>query len=123
MIKRISLILTLSAGLIFPPACVKQPLFTVHPGAVNTADSVMYDTILTAQTTIEGLKSNIGQYPEYKDQLNTIILTYNNIQAAYKVYHTAALTNANTDATDLNNMVKSLMLQIGALTSHIKGGK
>lgn len=92
----------------------------IHPGAINTVDSSLYDSLLTAQTTIEGLKANIAQYPNLKQTLNRAIALYDAAEDSYKAYHKIIAAGGTADSTQITAQVNSLLLTVGSVTGEVK---
>lgn len=87
--------------------------YMVHPGAVNTFDSVTYDTIMAAQTTIEVARVQFknGVLPErLKPVFNHLVDVFNVAYPAHQVWHELMLKNepASTQLTALNKSLTEL---------------
>ncbi|HEY2380815.1 MAG TPA: hypothetical protein VGK48_06480 [Terriglobia bacterium] len=92
--------------------------YQVHPGALNQADSVAYDTLLVAEASIQQAEADYqsGQVsPEAKDQINNLVRLYNVARTAWITYREAAAANAPADSyfqqlnqnlIDLTNAIK-----------------
>jgi flagellar hook-basal body complex protein FliE len=97
---------------------------TIHPGAVNTFDSVTYDTLIATQATLEAASAEISKFPQLKDELNQALTGYNQAQALYKAYHAAAVAGQTQDPTDLAAAVEKVSSAAMRLLVLIqKGGK
>ena len=75
-------------------ACTAR--YTVHPGALNTADSAAYDTLLIAEAAIDQARTDFqaGQLPgKAKDALNTLVQSYNLARESWLTYRGAIATN------------------------------
>jgi hypothetical protein len=91
-------------------ACATR--YTVHPGSLNKADSVAYDTLLIAEKSIDEAKtSNPGA------ALNTLIQAYNVARNSWLTYRGALATNTpadtylqqlNSNLLDLENAIQAL---------------
>jgi hypothetical protein len=100
------------------PACAAH--YTIHPGALNTADSAAYDTLLVAETTIDQARQGYqdGTIPVgTKDALNTLIQSYNVARESWLTYRGALSTNTPSDLyfqqltknlTDLTTAIRNL---------------
>ena len=75
-------------------ACATTSTTPNHPGAINAFDSAAYDTLITVQASINQAKTLVGNYPQFKADLNTAIAAYNTVIAAYKVYHSTTPATA-----------------------------
>lgn len=82
-----------------------------HPGALNSFDSTAYDTLITEQAAIEQAKVNISNFPQFKVQLNNVILQYNTTMEAYKVYHNVG----SGDISSLQTQISSLVTNVASL--------
>ena len=74
--------------------------YAVHPGAVNTADSAAYDTLLIAQATIDQARAALqaGELPDSaKDPLNALIDSYNLARTSWLTYRGAVAANVPSD--------------------------
>ena len=89
--------------LIFPlqfPASGCAAHYTVHPGAINAADSAAYDALLIAQATIDQARSDFqaGQLPEgAKPALDALIRSYNIARDSWLTYRGAVPGNVLAD--------------------------
>jgi hypothetical protein len=101
-------LLVLSLG-----ACVKQGT-VLHPGQLNTFDGTAYDSLITVQAALNEAKTHAGQFPQFKDQLNQAIASYNAAQDAYKTYHVAA-----SGGTATGPQQAALEQQIAALVASV----
>jgi hypothetical protein len=101
------------------PACAAVH-YTVHPGAMNQVDSVAYDTLLIAETTIDQGRSayQAGRLPvAAKDTLNALVEAYNVARVSWLTYRGAIATNVpadpyfqelNKNLADLANAIRNL---------------
>ena len=103
--------------LLATPACAAH--YTVHPGALNTADSAAYDTLLVAGAAIQQAQVDFraGKLSVSKDALNELVASYNTARAAWMTYRDAVAANSPSDAyyqqlsrdlIDLTNGIKAL---------------
>jgi hypothetical protein len=103
--------------LILPPllsatACAANQ-YTVHPGAVNQADSVTYDTLLVAETAIDNARADYqaGILPDStKAAFNTLVRSYTVARAAWLTYRSAVATNL--PSTDSFNQLNQNLLDL-----------
>ena len=109
--------LVLTMGLVLAmTGCAARP---IHPGAVNVADSVAYDSLLTTKAVIDQTKTDLANnafpakdVPAIKAALNGLITAYNTLDTALTIYHNAftagTVTQAQADAvTNASSSVKS----------------
>src|SRR5262249_11390054 len=87
------------------PACAMH--YNMHPGALNRFDSVAYDTLLVAETTIDQARLDLqsGRLPAgAQPALDALVASYNTTRATWLTYRGALSTNAPTDVyfTQLN---------------------
>src|SRR5262249_3933421 len=91
--------LLLLAPLVFTTAaCAAR--YTIHPGALNVADSAAYDTLLVAQAAIDQARTEnqTRALPSAeKDALNTLIRSYNVARDSWLTYRGAIATNVPPD--------------------------
>ena len=99
--------------LLFFSACVKQGT-VLHPGQLNAFDGTAYDSLITIQAALNEAKTHSVQFPQFKDQLNQAIASYNATQDAYKTYHAAASGGTATGAQQA-----ALEQQIAALVASV----
>jgi hypothetical protein len=87
---------------------VKAPV----PGALNSFDADSYQTLMTAQATLNSLKSTAATTPSLKPILNQAISSYDVAETAWQAYHAAASTATQaaltTSLSDLNTKVSTL---------------
>ena len=79
--------------LVLTAACTAH--YKLHPGALNTADSAAYDTLLIAEAAIDQARTENQTQPfstEAKDALNTLIRSYNVAREAWLTYRGAVAT-------------------------------
>ena len=99
--------------LLFSSACVKQGT-VLHPGQLNAFDGTAYDSLITVQAALNEAKTHSAQFPQFKDQLNQAIASYDAAKDAYKTYHTAAAGGTATSAQQA-----ALEQQIAALVASV----
>jgi hypothetical protein len=99
-------------------ACAAR--YTVHPGAVNPADSAAYDTLLIAEAAIDQAREENQVHPlapDVKEAFNTLVGSYNVAREAWLTYRGAIATNSPSDQyfqqlsknlTDLINAIEAL---------------
>jgi len=103
--------------------CAARP---IHPGAVNVADSVAYDSLVTTKAVIDQTKADLtanafpaNEVPTIKAALNGLITAYNTLDTALTVYHNAfsagTVTQAQADA--VTNASSAIKGAVTALTS------
>ena len=107
-----------AAVLLLAAACTA--LYKVHPGALNTADSVAYDALLVAEAAIDQARVENQSRPfstEAKESLNRLIQSYNVAREAWLTYRGALAVNVSSDQyfeqlkrnlSDLANAVEAL---------------
>jgi hypothetical protein len=107
------LFLRLAAVVLIASACV--PHYTIHPGAINKADSAAYDALLIAQAAIDQARSALeaGQLPaSAKATLNAVIASYNIARESWMAFRgspdTYPLTTLNKNITDLMDAIRAL---------------
>jgi hypothetical protein len=89
----------LLAPLVFPAAACAGH-YTIHPGALNVADSAAYDTLLVAEAAIDQarIENQTRALPsEERDALNTLIKSYNVARDSWLTYRGAITTNIPQD--------------------------
>jgi hypothetical protein len=103
--------------LLATPACAAH--YSIHPGALNTAASAAYDTLLIAESTITQAQADYqaGKFTGEKDALNKLVGAYNVARQSWITYRNAIQTNApfddyfkqlNQNLLDLTNAIKDL---------------
>ena len=96
-VKTITVILLIPV-LLSASAC--RAHYAIHPGALNVADSVAYDTLLIASAMIDDARVayQLGRLPiGAKDLLNTLIHSYNLTRQSWLTYRGAIATNVAPD--------------------------
>ena len=91
-LKNITVILLVPV-LLSASAC--RAHYAVHPGALNTADSAAYDTLLIAEATIDQARTayETGRLPVgAKEPLNALIHSYNLARQSWLTYRGAIAT-------------------------------
>ena len=75
---------------------------TLPAGAINSFDASSYQTLMTAQATLNTLKVDAPtvepSVPQYKTVLNQAIADYNTAEAAWQVYHSTGANSAGVTA-------------------------
>ena len=104
--------------LLLTAACTAH--YKLHPGALNTADSAAYDTLLIAEAAIDQARVENQTQPfsaEAKDALNTLIQSYNVAREAWLTYRGAVATNTPSDPyfQQLNRNLSDLVNAIEAV--------
>jgi hypothetical protein len=106
--------------------CAARP---IHPGAVNVADSVAFDSLLTTKAVIDQTKADLtanlfpaAQVPAIKSALNGLITAYNTLDTALTAYHNAftAGTATQAEADAVTNASAAIKGAVTTLTS-VKG--
>ena len=87
--------------------------YTVHPGALNQADSITYDTLLVAEAAIDAARADFkaGQLPDStKPAFDTLVRSYTVAREAWLTYRGAIAANQPADAylTQLNTNLTNL---------------
>ena len=93
-----------------------------HPGALNVADSAAYDTLLVAEAAIDQARTDNQTSPlsaQAKEELNTLIDSYNVARTAWLTYRGAVATNTPSDQY-FQQLTKNLMDLTNALEA-LKG--
>jgi hypothetical protein len=100
------------------PACAATH-YTVHPGSLNTTDSVAYDTLLFAKASIDQARADNKAHPfnpEAREALNTLIQSYNVARESWLTYRgaisanepsTIYLAELKKNLTDLTNAIRN----------------
>ncbi len=110
-------IAALLAIVLLAAACAAR--YTVHPGALNKADSAAYDTLLVAETTIDQARLQAGRLPHH-DALDVLIASYNVAREAWLTYRGAISTNTpeqeyfdrlSKSMADLSNAIRAINLK------------
>ena len=99
--------------------------YAIHPGALNAADSAAYDTLLVASATIDEARMayQLGRLPiGAKDQLNTLIHSYNLTRQSWLTYRGAMATNVAPDSyfDELTENLKDLTTAIRAFHERMR---
>lgn len=100
-------------------ACAR---YTVHPGAVSTADSIGYDALLIARSTIDQARADYqaGKLPDSsKAAFNTLVQSYSVARESWLTYRGAVATNTPSDQylQQLNQNLTDLTIAIKNLTN------
>jgi hypothetical protein len=115
------LTLTLAAGL----GCAAKTTVTAPiPGAINSFDSVSYQTLMDAQAAINAVKADVAAgkvtlTATQKTVLNQAIQDYDLAQAAWQAYHAGSTSNT----VALTSAINQIVADIAALATQIQGGK
>jgi hypothetical protein len=107
--------------LVAVPITTACAAYTVHPGAVNTADSVGYDALLFAKNTIDQARTDYqeGRLPESsKEVFNALVRSYSVARESWLTYRGAVATNTPADQylQQLNQNLADLTTAIQNLT-------
>jgi hypothetical protein len=87
--------------------------YVVHPGALNQADSVGYDTLLVASTVIDNARADdqAGRLPDSaKPAFNALVETYTIARESWLTYRGAIQTNQQS--TDYFNQLNRNLLDL-----------
>jgi len=115
-IKTLALVLMIPLSL-STTACAANR-YVIHPGALNQADSISYDTLLVAETAIDNARTDYqaGRLPEStKAAFNTLVRSYTVARDAWLTYRGAMDTNLpsgdyfnqlNKNLLDLSNALR-----------------
>lgn len=102
------------------PATTTAPSPPLRPGAINQFDQTTYDTLMVVQASLNAAKPIVAaNHPTLKPQLNQAIAAYNTAEAAYKLYHSKAITDPTFQASlaqqlaDLTHKVAELSASLG----------
>ena len=93
----------------------------IHPGAINKADSDLYDTLLVAQAALNQAKVDFasGKIPaSAKDEINVAIRAYNVAQASWKTWR----SGVSKDYTQLEKDIAALTREV-AKVIRLRGDK
>jgi hypothetical protein len=85
--------------------------YSIHPGALSKIDSVAYDALLIAETTIDQARQEYqaGHLPaEAKEALDALIDSYNVARDAWRIYR-AAIANNVPSPIDFDQLTKDLL--------------
>lgn len=110
-----SVVLTLGLGL---GGCAKMAVPN-HPGAVNSVDNVLYDSILTTRGAIEEAKVQFAGDVKTLTAINAVIPQFNRVEVSYKAYH-SALVAGKGDPGALAILQDQLTAVKNALASVLK---
>lgn len=99
----------------------------IHPGAVNQTDSQLYDSLLTAQASLEEVKVQYAtltpaQQASTKPLINKAITAFNTAEDAYIVYHRQASTGGFPDAATLTADIQALIADVAAIKMQFASG-
>jgi hypothetical protein len=90
------------------------------PGAGQRLDGTSYQTLMTAQATLNSLKASAAGLPSIKPVLNQAISAYDIAETSWQAYHAAA-TTANQAA--VTRSLANLNGSLTALQSAVAGAK
>jgi hypothetical protein len=108
--------------------CAARP---IHPGAVNVADSVAYDSLVTTKAVIDQTKADLAanafpakDVPTIKKALNDLIGAYNTLDTSLTIYHNSfsAGTATQAQADAVTNASAAIKGAVNTLTS-VKGAQ
>ena len=108
-------VLLIPLFLISTTACAAH--YSVHPGALNKADSLAYDTLLIAEKAIDKARTDYESHqlpPEEKAPLNALIQVYNAARESWLTYRGAIATNVPSDVY-FNQLTKNISDLIDAI--------
>jgi hypothetical protein len=108
-----SLILILAIPILLSTSACAANNYVVHPGSLNQADSVGYDSLLIAQAAIDNARAayEVGHLPDStKPAFNALVRSYNLAHQAWLTYRGAIQTNQPADAyfNELNQNLLNL---------------
>lgn len=114
--KRAAILLVL---LLAAPSCARQA--PIHPGAVSTFDSQVYDSLLIYQASLDQIKTEIqlGRLPPAaKGPTNKAGETYNALRSAWFLYRTDPTQQAQAQQLilDLSKRLNDLITQIRGMS-------
>ena len=112
-----STVLILAGCLLMGTGCGRQ-VRAVHPGAINTFDSVAYDMLLASQAALEQSKVIAENKPPYKAGLNQAIGSYNTALSLYRAFHTGGHSESQLAAlkaalAELSKSIAELQRSLG----------
>jgi hypothetical protein len=114
-----SMVFLLALPLLLSTSACAATHYTVHPGALNQADSVTYDTLLIAETAIDDARADYqaGRLPgNTKSAFDTLVRCYNLAHQSWLTYRGAIAANLpaaayfnelNQNLTDLTNALRA----------------
>jgi hypothetical protein len=114
-------LLTLLLPLCLLAGCVKNIQAPV-PGQLNAFDATSYRVLTDAQAAIDSVKNSAITAPLTSTQkvvLNQAIADYNIAEASWQAYHAGGTTNTAA----LTSAINTLVADIAAISTQIKGGK
>lgn len=94
-----------------------------HPGAANSTDSRIYDSLVSIQSSIDQAKTDLAGDPAAKAPLNKIIVAYNAAQDAYRSYHDLAVSGRAPDAATLTDQISAIVRDLADLQAQFSKGK
>lgn len=113
-----ALILTLC--LLTAGCAAKNAVHTPIPGQVNDFDGTSYQTLMTAQATLNSLKASAAGLPNIIPVLDKAIASYNVAETAWQAYHAAATVQNQSAVT---SSLASLNASLTALQGAVAGAK
>ena len=96
-----------------------------HPGAANSTDSQLYDSLVSVQAAIEQARAEFSADPAAKAPLNRVIAAYNAAQDAYRSYRELAVSGHAPDAATLTAQISVIVRDLADLRAQFgkkKGG-
>lgn len=104
--------------------CNKKAVTAPLPGAINSFDSLSFQSLMDAQAAINAVKADIsdGKFkptPAQKSVLNQAIGDYDLAQAAWQAYH----AGATNDVTALQNAINQIVADVAQIAVKIQGAK
>ena len=112
-----TLVTILMVPLLLSASACAATHYTIHPGALNQADSVTYDTLLIAETAIDSARAGYqaGSLADStKPAFDTLIKSYNVARESWLTYRGALATNVPSDSyfNQLNRNLSDLSTAI-----------
>jgi hypothetical protein len=108
-----SLVILLTIPILLSTSACAANNYVVHPGSVNQADSVGYDSLLIAQAAIDNARAayESGRLPDStKPAFNALVRSYNLAHQSWLTYRGAIQTNQPADGyfNELNQNLLNL---------------
>jgi hypothetical protein len=110
--------------LLFSTTACAAVHYTVHPGALNRTDSVVYDTLLIAEKLIDQTRADYQSgllTSDIRDRLNTLIRSYNVARESWLTYR-GAISNHLTADTYFAQLTQNVA-DLSAAIRQVKEGK
>ena len=122
--KRISLVIVSMLVILAMFGCANQTKpQTLPPGAFNSADAKLFDSLMVAQASLESVKKDAANLPaSAKPLLNKAIASYNMAEAAYQGYRAAVAAGKAGDQTGVTVAIVQATADISALVQSLVGG-